>query len=166
MKLVQASLAAVVAGLLSAGAAGAADTPVPPNYGAAFLGTTVAYRPPGGPFSGFQKDATGLLGLGRYVTSTIALELDFGPTFVEGEYASFGLVPGVVWSFSPRVYAAARFLVVVDPEVDLALFPGVGVVHTFANGISPLVEVNLASFVTRGRPDFGVAVTVGVLFAF
>jgi len=147
-------------------AARAADPPAPANYVAAFLGTTVAHRPPGGPFSGFQEDATPLLGFGRYVSRTVALELDLGPTFVRGEYASFGLVPGVVWSFSSQVYAAARFVVVVEPEADLALFPGVGVIHTFANGISPLLEVNVASYLGRGRPDFGIAVTAGVLFAF
>jgi len=147
--------------------AGAADPAAPPpNYAAAFLGTTVAYRPPGGAWSGFQHDLTPLLGYGRYVSKTIALELDLGPTFVRGHYSSFSLVPGVVWSFSPHVYAAARFLVPVDPEANFGVFPGVGVIHTFKNGLSPLVEVNASSYVGKGNPDFGVAVTVGVLYSF
>ena len=147
-------------------AADAAAANSPPNYAAVFLGTTVAYRPQGGPWDGFQHDATVLVGYGRYVSPKIALELDLGPTYVSGRYASFGLVPGVVWSFSPHVYAAARFLVPLDPEANFGLFPGVGVIHTFKNGLSPLVEVNASSYVGRGHPDFGVAVTVGVLYSF
>ena len=138
----------------------------PPNYAALFAGTTVAYRQPGGPFEGYQHDLTGLVGYGRYVSRTIALELDLGPTWVRGDYASFGLVPGVVWAFSPHVYAAARFIVPVDPEVNFALFPGIGFIHTFRDRISPLVEINALSYVGKGNPDFGVAVTVGVLISF
>jgi hypothetical protein len=151
----------------SAAPALAADpAAAPPNYAAAFLGTTVAYRPPGGPWDGFQEDLTPLLGYGRYVTKTIALELDFGPTYVSGRYSSFTLVPGLVWSFSPHVYAAARFLVPLDPESNFGLFPGVGLIHTFENGLSPLIEVNASSYVGKGDPDFGITVTVGVLYSF
>ena len=159
---------ALVSSLLGAAAAvSAADAAAPPpNYAAAFLGTTVAYRPPGGSFGGFQNDVTPLLGYGRYVSPTISFELDLGPTFVKGNYSNFTLVPGVVWSFSPRAYVAARFLVPVDPEANFALFPGVGVIHSFKNGISPLVELNLVSYVGKGDPDFGVALTAGVLFSF
>jgi hypothetical protein len=138
----------------------------PPNYAAAFAGTTVAYHPPGGPFQGFQHDLTGLVGVGRFVSRTVALELDLGPTWTRGDYTSFALVPGIVWAFSPHVYAAARFIVPVDPEPNLALFPGVGVIFTFKDRISPLLEVNVSSYVGKGDPDFGVAVTVGVLVAF
>jgi hypothetical protein len=145
----------------------AADAPgPPPNYAAAFLGTTLAYRPEGGPWDGFQHDLTPLLGYGRYVSPTVALELDFGPTYVRSHYSSFALVPGVVWAFSSHVYAAARFQVPVDPEANFGLFPGVGVIHTFKNGLSPLLEVNASSYVGRGHPDFGVALTVGVLYSF
>ena len=159
------ALAALVAS--SAPGARAADAPSPPpNYAAAFLGTTVAYRPQGGPWDGFQHDLTPLLGYGRYVSPKVALELDLGPTFVHGHYSSFGLVPGVVWSFSTHVYAAARFLVPLDPKTNFGLFPGVGVIHTFKSGLSPLLEVNASSYVGRGHPDFGVAVTVGVLYSF
>jgi hypothetical protein len=160
---------AVAAMFVSAPAANAADAesaPSPPNYAAAFLGTTVAYRPPGGPWDGYQHDLAPLLGYGRYVSPKIALELDFGPTYVRGHYTSFALVPGVVWVFSPHVYAAARFQVPLDPEANFGLFPGIGVIHTFKNGLSPLLEVNASSYVGRGQPDFGVAVTVGVLYSF
>jgi hypothetical protein len=75
-------------------------------------------------------------------------------------------VPGLVWSFSPHVYAAARFQVPLDPETHFGLFPGVGVIRTFKNGISPLLEVNASSYVGRGPADFGVAITIGVLYAF
>ena len=74
----------------------------PPNYAAALVTTTAAYRPPGGPWDGFQDDFTLSVGYGRYVTKTVALELDLGPTWVSGEYAAFSLVPGVVWSFNPH----------------------------------------------------------------
>jgi hypothetical protein len=160
---VKRALFALVLGLLAAVPARADP---PPNYAALFAGTTVAYRPPGGPFDGYQHDLTGLVGYGRYVSRTIALEVDLGPTWVRGDYASFALVPGVVWAFSPHVYAAARFIVPVDPEPNLALFPGVGLIHTFGDRVSPLVEVNVLSYVGRGHPDFGVAVTVGVLVSF
>jgi hypothetical protein len=138
----------------------------PPNYAAGFLGTTLAYRPPGGPFQGFQHDATALLGYGRYVTPSLALELDVGPTLVRGHYSSFALVPGVVWAFSANAYAAARFVVPVDPQSNLALFPGIGLSKTFRNRITPILELNLFSYVGRGDPDFGVALTAGVLVAF
>ena len=45
------------------------------------------------------------------------------------------------------------------------LFPGVGITRAFGR-FSPILEVNLARTVGRGRPDLGVAVTVGLLVAF
>lgn len=146
-----------------AGVAGAQEAP--PNYVAAFVGTTVAYRPPGGPFQGFQHDVTATAGYGRFVSRTVALELDLGPTFVRGRYASFGLVPGVVWAFRPYAYAAARFIVPLDPELNLVLFPGIGLSRTFGR-TTPILEVNLSRTVGKGKPDFGVAVTAGVLVGF
>jgi hypothetical protein len=137
----------------------------PPNYAAVMVGTTAAYRPPGGPWAGFQSDVSPFVGYGRYVTKTVALELDLGPTFVKGRYGSFGLVPAVVWSFSSHAYLAARFLVPLDPETNFGLFPGVGVFRSYGR-YSPYVEVNLASYVGRGDPDLGVSVTAGVLIAF
>ena len=88
-----------------------------------------------------------------------------GPTWVKGRYASFSLVPGVVWAFSPYAYAAARFVVPVDPERKLVLFPGLGLSRTFGR-TTPILEVNLSSTVGKGKPDFGIAVTAGVLVGF
>jgi hypothetical protein len=138
---------------------------LPSNYVAEFLGTTLAYRPEGGPWDGWQHDATPLLGYGRQLTPTIALELDAGPTFVRGEYSSFSLTPGLVWSFSPHAYVAARFVVPVDPETNLVLFPGIGVCHLFGR-VMPVLEVNVSSAVGRGHPDLGVSLTAGVLVFF
>jgi hypothetical protein len=143
----------------------AADAP-PPNYVAGFLGTTLAYRPNGGSFDGWQHDLTGLVGYGRFVKPTLALELDAGPTYVSGDYLSFALVPGVVWTFSPHAYAAARVIVPVDPQWNLTLFPGIGLSHTFKGRYTPILELNLSSTVGRGKPDFGVALTAGLLIAF
>ena len=144
----------------------AADSSAPPpNYAALMVGTTVAYRPEGGPWDGFQHDITPMAGYGRYVSKSVALELDLGPTFVKGHYTSFTLVPAVVWTFSSHAYLAARFLVPVDPEANFGLFPGVGVLRTFGR-YSPYAELNLSSYVGRGHPDFGVSLTAGVLIAF
>jgi hypothetical protein len=159
--------ALTLAVLLGGAAPGRAAEPAapPPNYAALMVGTTVAYRPEGGPWDGFQSDLTPMAGYGRYVTTTVALELDLGPTFVKGRYSSFGLVPAVVWTFSSHAYLAARFLVPVDPESNFGLFPGVGVFRTYGR-YSPYVELNLASSVGRGHPDFGVSLTAGVLISF
>jgi hypothetical protein len=150
----------------TAGLVPAADSAAPPpNYAALMIGTTVAYRPEGGPWDGFQGDVTPMAGYGRYLSKSVALELDFGPTFVKGDYTSFGFVPAVVWTFSPHAYLAARFLVPVDPEANFGLFPGLGVFHAFGR-YSPYAELNLSSYVGRGHPDFGVSVTAGILIAF
>ena len=143
-----------------------AQAAAPPNYFAALVTTTPAYRPPGGPWDGFQHDLSVSVGYGRYVTPTVALELDLGPTWVSGDYAAFSLMPGVVWSFNPHAYVAARFIVPVDPEANCALAPGLGLIHTFANGVAPYVEVNAVSYVGKGDPDLGISVTGGVLISF
>ena len=140
--------------------------PAPKNYVTAVLGTTLAYRPNGGPFAGWQKDIGPAIGYGRLITPTIALELDVGLVFVDGEYVSTLFVPGVVWSFSTHVYAAMRFLVPVDPEVNLVLYPGIGVVHAFSNGIAISLELNPSSAVGRGKPDFALPLNAGVLYSF
>lgn len=72
----------------------------------------------------------------------------------------------MVWAFSSRFYAAARFVVPVDPEVNLALSPGLGFIHSFDSGISLVAELDLFSFVGRGDPDLGVSATVGGLYSF
>jgi hypothetical protein len=140
--------------------------PAPSNYGAALVGTTLAYRPHGGSFDGPQHDFAPSLGLGRFVTGKVALELDLGPTYVEGGYTAFSLVPGVIWAFHPHIYAAARFVVPIDPQLNLVLSPGVGALYAFKNGLQPFCEINVQSNVGRGKPDLGVALTVGVLKSF
>jgi hypothetical protein len=139
--------------------------PLPSNYVAEFLGTMLAYRPEGGPWGGWQHDATPLLGYGRQLTPTLALELDAGPTFLRGDYSSFSLTPGLVWSFSPHAYAAARFIVPVDPETNFVLFPGIGLCHAFGH-VMPILELNVSSAVGRGHPDLGVSLTAGLLVFF
>jgi hypothetical protein len=158
----------VAAALAIAASSSRAEEPPPPgpaNYAAEFLGTTLAYRPPGGPWDGWQRDATPLLGYGRQLTPTLALELDAGPTFVRGEYSSFSLTPGLVWSFSPHAYAAARFVVPIDPETNFVVFPGIGVCHSFGR-VMPTLELDVSSAVGRGHPDLGVSLTAGVLVFF
>jgi hypothetical protein len=156
--------AVIVAAAVSASAEEPASSP-PSNYVAGLLGTTLGYRPEGGPWDGWQHDITPLLGYGRQLTPTVALELDLGPTFVRGSYSSFSLTPGLVWAFHPNVYAAARFIVPVDPETNFVLFPGIGLCRAFGR-VMPIRELNLSSAVGRGHPDLGVAGTVGVLVFF
>ena len=159
-------LAALAATRAQAQDAAATDVAaLPSNYVAGLLGTTLGYRPEGGPWDGWQHDATPLLGYGRQLSPTVALELDVGPTFVRGSYSSFSLTPGLVWAFHPNVYAAARFIVPVDPETNLVLFPGVGLCRAFGR-VMPTLELNVSSAVGRGHPDLGVALTAGVLVFF
>jgi hypothetical protein len=145
---------------------GGTAPPAPKNYVAALAGTTLAYRPNGGEFDGWQHDFSPSVGYGRWLSSKVAVEVDLGPTFVSGDYASFSIMPAVVWAFHPKVYGAARFMVPVDPEWNFILFPGIGVTHTFRNNVSPFLELNVSSAVGRGKPDLGVALTLGVLYSF
>ena len=138
----------------------------PPNYAAVFTGSTVAYHPPGAGWDGGQGDLILTAGAGRYVSRSFALELDLGPTLVRGSYASFSLVPGVVWSVSPHAYLAVRFPIAVDPDVAVYAAPGAGLIHTFANGLSPILEVNAVARLGHGKPDLGLTVTLGLLYSF
>jgi hypothetical protein len=137
----------------------------PSNYVAGFLGTTLAYRPHDGSAEGWQHDATTLVGYGRQLTPTLALELDVGPTFVRGSYSSFSLTPGLVWSVHKNVYLAARFVVPVDPEANFVLFPGVGLCFPFGR-VMPTLEASVSSAVGRGEPDLGLSLTAGLLVFF
>ncbi len=139
--------------------------PAPANYLVGLVGTSPGYRPPGGPWDGWQHDVTALLGYGRQLSPTVALELDAGPTYVRGSYSSFSLTPGVVWSVHPNLYLAARFVVPVDPQANLVLFPGIGVCRPFGR-VMPILEVNVSSAVGRGDPDLGLSLTAGVLVFF
>jgi hypothetical protein len=140
--------------------------PAPQNYVTAVLGTTLFYKPNTGSSSGWQKDIGPAVGYGRLITPTIAVELDVGMVFIKDEYSTTLLVPGVVWSFSTHVYAAMRFLVPVDPEANLVLYPGIGVVQAFSNGIAVSLELNPSSAVGRGKPDFALPLNLGVLYSF
>ena len=157
-------LALVVVGAARGSAEPPASSP-PSNYVAGFVGTTLDYRPPGGSWDGWQHDVTTLVGYGRQIRPTVALELDIGPTFVRGSYSSFSLTPGLVWSVHPNLYLAARFVFPVDPETNLVLLPGVGLCRAFGR-VMPTLEVNLSSAVGRGHPDLGVSLTAGVLVFF
>ena len=88
-----------------------------------------------------------------------------GPTFVRGRYASFSLTPGLVWSIHPNLYVAARFVVPVDPETNLVLFPGIGLSRAFGR-VMPTLELSVSRAVGRGDPDLGVSLTAGVLVFF
>lgn len=144
----------------------ASADPAPPNYVAVFAGTTVAYRPSGGPWGGHQDDLVLTAGYGRFVKPTLALELDLGPTWLGGDYAAFSLVPGVVWTFSPHAYLTARFPIAVDPDTAVYAAPGAGLSHTFANGLTPILEVNGVTRLDKARGDLGLTVTLGVLYSF
>jgi hypothetical protein len=136
------------------------------NYVTVLVGTTFFARPNGGPASGWQRDVTPGIGYGRLVTPKIALELDIVPAFISGEYSALYLVPGAVWNFSTYVYAAARFLVPVDPEINFGVFPGIGGFYGFSNGIGLSLELNVGSNVGRGKPDLSAFLTFGVVYAF
>jgi len=165
--LARVPVAAIAALVLWTGDARAEDAAsVPLNYVVVGVGTTPVHRPSSGPVDGWQHDVSPSVGFGRFVSATVALELDIGPTFVRGDYAGASLVPGVVWAFSSSVYAAARVVVPVDPEVNLGLYPGVGVAHTFEYGIGIFAEGNVFSYVGRGSPDLGVAFSAGALYSF
>lgn len=164
VRLPVAAIAALVLGAGDARAEEAADVPL--NYVVVGVGTTPVHRPSGGPVDSWQHDVTPSVGFGRFVSATIALELDIGPTLVRGNYASTSLEPGVVWAVSSYAYAAARVVVPVDPEVNLGLYPGVGLVHTFQSGIGVFAEGNVFSYVGRGAPDLGVAWSAGALYSF
>jgi hypothetical protein len=147
-------------GMPAAAAEDPAASPAPANYVIGLVGTTLAYQPHDGSWDGWQHDVTPLLGYGRQLTPTIALELDAGPTYVRGSYSSFSLTPGLVWSASTHVYLAARFIVPVDPEANFVLFPGIGLARPSGRFLSTL-ELNLSSAVGRGQPDLGVSLTAG-----
>ena len=162
-------LAAAAAGLAAPSRAAAEETPASApasaNYVVGLLGTTLAYQPHDGSWDGWQHDVTPLLGYGRQVRPTLALELDAGPTFVHGSYSSFSLTPGLVWSASKHVYLAARFIVPLDPEANFVLFPGVGVCRPSGRWL-PTLELNLSSAVGRGEPDLGLSLTAGLTYFF
>jgi hypothetical protein len=138
----------------------------PKNYVTGVVGTTPFYRPNGGPVSDYIEDFNPAIGYGRYITPTIALELDAGLTYISGDDLIYFLVPGVVWSFSTHVYAAARAVVPLNPEVKVVAYPGIGGFYGFDNGLGFSLELNPAVTLVNGDVDFGLAVNLGVLYAF
>ena len=142
---------------------GSADAPT--FYAAAFASTTFAYRAYRGTLEGPVGDVSPNIGLGYLVSQKLAIELDVGPTFVAGTYVSMSLTPGVVWAFHPNVYAASRFIVPVHPEVNFALYPGIGATHAFG-ALAPFLELSVISYVGRGEPDFGLGASAGALYPF
>jgi hypothetical protein len=135
----------------------------PSFYLAALVGTTLGFHPQGGELDGPQSDLTPMAGVGVALRADLAVEIDLGPTFVSGEYVAFSLVPGVVWQFSSVVYASGRVIVPVDPEAGVALFPGLGAIHVFDNGLAPFVELNLYGNLAEARHDVGLALALGTL---
>ncbi len=146
--------------------AAAAEAWLPQTYAAALVGTTLAHRPEAGPIAGWQRDVTGSIGVGRTLSQRFAVELDVGLTEIDGSYGGVSLVPGFVWAFDPQLYAAARFIVTVDPGASFAVAPGIGAIHVFAGGLAPNVELNLISNLGEGRPDLALSLTGGVLYLF
>lgn len=139
----------------------------PLNYVGAGAATTLFHKPNSGPASGWQEDIAPVIGYGRYITDTVALELDLGPSLVRGSgYSGFFFVPAAVWSFSTHFYVAARFLVEADPQLDFAVFPGIGGIYTFPNQVSVGLELNVESFIGRGNPGLAVVVTPGIEYSF
>lgn len=129
----------------------AAEEAPPPNYVGLFVGTSLGYRPPGGPFDVAPGDLTIQVGYGRAITPALSLELDVGPTFIDGEYVSLSLVPSAIYLLSPSAYAAARVIVPVDPELNVGLAPGLGLARAFGANLA-ILELGVVSFVGKGDP--------------
>lgn len=152
-------------------AAEPSDAP-PPNYVGAFVGTTLVYRPPGGPTDGPAGDAVLSLAYGRQLTAALALELD-ASAIVDGDQrlAAVALVPSVLYGFRPNLYAALRAIVTTplelgdaDPVWNLGLAPGLGAY--WPGRVTVSAEANLVSFVGRGDPDVALQLTVGAMYGF
>jgi hypothetical protein len=134
-----------------------------PCYIVGLVGTTALYRPAGGPVLGPQADVSASAGGGCFAFEKVAFEVDASVTRLSDASLLFSDVPGMVWAWHEHFYAAARTLVEVAPERALTLFPGLGAIYAFENGLSPLVEVNVPVGVHRA-PDVGLAITGGVSF--
>ncbi len=135
--------------------------PSPQNYVTAVLGTTLLYRLERRlTFSGWQKDIGPAIGYGRLVTPTIAVELDAGVVFIKDKYSTTLLVPGVLWSFDPRLRRGAGPGPRRSADQPRAV-PGIGVVQSFSNGIGVSLELNLSSTIGRGEARFRSAAEPG-----
>ena len=139
--------------------------PAPKNYVTGLLGTTF-FAHSNGASSGLQKDLTPGVGYGRYVTPTIAVELDGAPTFLKTNYSTFSLIPGVVWNFHANFYAAMRLFVPVDPSFDVGLFPGIGAYYGLPSGLGFSLELNPVTLLRQDQLNLAVGITGGVLYSF
>lgn len=171
MCLHRAAWALAALGALASPAAADDEQPTPPaptepaapaNYVGVFVGTSLAYRPPGGPVDVAPGDLNLNVGYGRAVTPALSLELDAGVTLIDGKYASFSFTPSAVYVFAPYAYAAMRVIIPVDPEVNVGLAPGLGLLHAFGDNVV-ILELNAISFVGKGDPDFALSLTGGLL---
>jgi hypothetical protein len=146
---------------VSAGAA-----PFQPSvYLAAMTGTTLAYRAPAADgFAGPQRDVTPMAGFGVLAGEHLAVELDAGPTLVDGDYAGFSLAPSVIRLLGAHAYVVAGVAFVVDPEPNIGLLSGFGLTHAFDSGLAPFLTASVISNVGQGDPDLGLALTAGATF--
>ncbi len=165
----------LVPAILVLGAATArADSPVlstdapgfqPSGYLAAMTGTTLAYRAPdAGGFAGLQHDITPMAGVGVVAHERLAVELDAGPTLVDGDYVAFSLVPSLISPLGKHAYAVAGVAFVVDPQPNVGLVAGLGVTHAFDSGVAPFLTTTVISNVGQGDPDLALALTAGATF--
>jgi len=137
----------------------------PSAYLVAMTGTTLAYRAPAADgFAGPQRDITPMAGFGVVAGEHLAVELDAGPTVVDGDYVAFSLVPSVIRLLGDHAYAVAGVSFLVDPEPNVGLLAGFGVTHAFASGVAPFLTTTVISNVGQGHPDLALALTAGATF--
>jgi hypothetical protein len=165
----------VVPAILAAGAGRAqADTPEltagapafqPSLYVVAMTGTTLAYHAPDSDgFAGLQHDVTPMAGFGVVAQEHLAVELDAGPTLVNGDYAAFSLVPSLISPLGAHAYVVAGVSFLVDPEPNVGLLSGLGVTHAFDSGVAPFLTATAITNVGQGHPDLALALTAGATF--
>ena len=132
----------------------------PSAYVAALAATTIAARPKGESIVGPQRDLSPMAGVGVVLHPELAIELDLGPTLVDGGYVGFAVLPGAVWQLHSTIYVAGRLLVTLDPVVAVAPLAGIGASHTFASGLTPFVELDLLATDER---DVSAGLTIGLV---
>ena len=156
------SLAVFCLGLAVSTSALAADGG-PTGYVFAGAGTTVMYVANNGDTYGPLADVSPTVGVGWFVGGPVSVELDAYMSFGPGGYLATGLGPAVSCALSPNVFTAARLFVPIDPDLNLVFMPGVGLTHEFANHMAPFVELDVATAIGRGHPDFALAPSAGLM---
>ena len=146
----------------------AQEAPSPRFFVAVMASTTLASRPAGSSLSGPSRDVSPMVGLGYLLSDAWALELDAGPSFLPDEgYASFSLVPGIVYTFHPNFYAAARVTVPFHPSWgDVIAAPGLGATVALPGNLAPYLEASALGWAGDGGLDVGAGVTAGVSLFF